>query len=196
MLVYFLAVYLCMSLNPSPGQQHWENHWKCLTEHHFWKNQGVYGFGLQGRVSQMVACRSTVAHAPSGDPCSTKRRSLGFALVPLDILVLQHWFAHFYRVQVCQNHFGCNCPTWETRIHSDSCPVCVTGAQSCVPESLLGLSAGQLMALRDLRCLSFSTKLSQEGLGFPLTCATFSARAAFVKKKRLEGFKWWFCATQ
>lgn len=51
----------------------------------------------------------------------------------------------------------------------------------------MGLSAGQLLALRDLRCLSFSTKLSQEGLGFLLTCATFSARAAFVKKKETGG---------
>lgn len=38
----------------------------------------------------MVACRSTVAHAPSGDPCSTKRRSLGVALIPVNTLVLQH----------------------------------------------------------------------------------------------------------
>lgn len=34
MLVRFLAVPPCSSLNPSPGQEHWEDHWECLTEHH------------------------------------------------------------------------------------------------------------------------------------------------------------------
>lgn len=41
----------------------------------------------------------------------------------------------------------------------------------------------QLMAGRDPRWLSFPTQLSQERLGFLLTCATFAARAAFVKER-------------
>lgn len=112
------------------------------------------GLGLQGRVSHMVAGRSTVA-IPSPLPCPLWRSMQHKAQItwgcpnPSGYTGTTALVCPFYRVQVCQNHFGSNCPTWETRIHSDSCPVCVTGAQSCVPESHVGLSAGQLMALRD-----------------------------------------------